>query len=229
MRLGDGARKWIGGGLLALVTSGVALSSPRTSDLYDEALSLDAEPAHGAALYRQHCAKCHGPQALGKADEVIPSLAGQLEIYLVKELVDFAELDRTAPEMHRTMARPELDEPQAWRDLAAYLAKLPPNRKPQYGNGKDLERGARSYSMYCAMCHGTQGEGMERGVAPALSSQHYAYLVLQLRSFDTDHRLNMEAPILDHMAGLTRDDLRAIADYMSRTPRVAPGSLTVSR
>jgi cytochrome c553 len=217
-------------GLLTLaVVGGYAFASPRTLDLYEETISLDPVPARGEKLYRQHCASCHGPQGLGKADDVIPSLAGQIETYLAKELVDFAELDRTAPEMHRVMARPELDQPQAWRDLAAYLAKLPPNRNPQRGDGTDLERGARSYSENCALCHGARGEGEEQGPTPALSSQHYAYLVLQLRSFDTDHRMNVEAPILDHMAGLSREDVRSIADFMSRTPRVPPGAMVVSR
>lgn len=216
-------------GLFALVVGGYTLASPRTLDLYQETMSLEPAPARGEALYRQHCASCHGPQAFGKADQVIPSLAGQVEPYLAKELVDFAELDRTTSEMHRVMARPELDEPQAWRDLAAYLAKLPANHETQHGDGKDLERGARSYSENCALCHGAQGEGEEQGPTPALSSQHYAYLVLQLRSFDTDHRMNAEAPILDHMAGLAREDLRSIADYMSRTPRTPPGAMVVSR
>jgi len=81
---------------LVVIASGCVLASPRTLDLYNETMSLDAVPAHGAALYRQHCASCHGAQAFGKADEVIPSLAGQVEPYLAKELVDFAELDRTA-------------------------------------------------------------------------------------------------------------------------------------
>jgi cytochrome c553 len=216
-------------GLIALVFSGSALASPRTLDLYAETMSLEPAPAHGQALYRQYCASCHGPQAFGQADRVIPSLAGQIESYLAKELVDFAELDRTGPEMHRVMARPELDEPQAWRDLAAYLAKLPPNRKAQHGDGKDLERGEQAYAEYCALCHGTRAEGEEHGPTPALSSQHYAYLVLQLRSFDTDHRMNVEAPILDHMAGLSREDMRAIADFLSRTPRVPPGAMTVRR
>ena len=209
--------------LLALLVSGNAIASPRTLDLYNDTMALGAIPAHGQMLYQKHCASCHGPKALGNAEDVIPALAGQIESYLAKELVDFAELDRTAPEMHRVMARPELDEPQAWRDIAAYLARLPANRHPQWGDGKDSERGVRAYSMYCGMCHGDSGEGTDRGPTPALSSQNYAYLVLQLRSFDSNHRTNLDAPLLDHMAGLSRDDLRAIADYMSRTPRIARG------
>jgi len=38
--------------------------------------------------------------------------------------------------------------------------------------------------------------------------------------------MNIEQPQLDHMAGLTREDLRGIADYLSRMPRVPAGSIT---
>lgn len=215
--------------LTCTLLSGPAVASPRTLDLYTEAMSLDAVPARGQAVYKKNCASCHGREALGNADKIIPALAGQVENYLVKELVDFAELDRAIPEMHRVMARPELDEPQVWRDLAGFLSKLPPLREPQLGDGKDPERGARSYSLYCALCHGSRGEGTARGPAPALSSQHYGYLVLQLRKFDTDHRRNVEQPILEHMVDLSREDMRAIADYMSRTPRVPPDSIVARR
>lgn len=219
----------IGLNILVCLASAASFASTRTLDLYNDALGLDPRPEHGAAVYRQRCASCHGPAALGKPEDVVPALAGQIESYLIKELVDFAELDRNVPEMHRLMAQPELDDPQMWRDLAAYLAQLRPNRKPQVGDGKDLEQGGRSYADYCAFCHGTRGEGSERGSTPALSSQHYAYLVLQLRSFDTDQRMNIEQPQQDHMAGLTRADVRGISDYLSRMQRVPPGSITTQR
>jgi cytochrome c553 len=213
--------------LLALPTA--ALASPRTLDLYEDALSLTPAPKRGAQLYQHRCASCHGKQALGSGEKVIPSLAGQLESYLLKELVDFVELDRDTPEMHRLMATRELGKPQAWRDLAAYLAQLAPNEQAQVGNGNAVIHGARAYADYCAQCHGEAGEGMEQGAAPALRSQHYSYLLLQLRSFDTDHRLNIEPPLQDSMVGLNRDDLEAIADYLSRLLPSARRTLTVTR
>jgi cytochrome c553 len=215
--------------MLLLSLPVVGSASPRTLDLYEETLSLTPAPKEGAALYQQHCASCHGKQALGSGEKVIPSLAGQLESYLVKELVDFVELDRDTPEMHRLVATRELGKPQAWRDLAAYLARLAPNEKAQIGNGNAVMHGARTYADYCAICHGPAGEGMDDGTAPALRSQHYSYLVLQLRSFDTDHRLNVEQPLLESMVGLNRDDMEAIADFLSRMLPRARGTLMVAR
>jgi cytochrome c553 len=171
---------------------------------------------HGAQLFERHCASCHGHLALGDGEKVIPALAGQIESYLLHELVDFSELDRDTPEMHRLLARKELNRPQAWRDLAGFLTHLAPGEHAQVGNRSNVMRGAEAYARLCATCHGPAGEGMERGAAPALRSQHYSYLVLQMRSFDTDRRLDVEPLVLDHMTGLSRDDLEGVADFLSR-------------
>ena len=213
---------------LLLALPAVVFASPRSLDLYAEVLSLTPAPKEGARLYQHHCASCHGKQALGSGEKVIPSLAGQVESYLVKELVDFVELDRDTPEMHRLMATRELDKPQAWRDLAAYLTRLAPNEKAQIGNGNAVMQGAQAYAEYCAHCHGAAGEGKEDGT-PALRSQHYSYLILQLRSFDTDHRLNIEQPLLENMVGLDREEMEAMADFLSRLLPGTRDSRTVGR
>src|SRR5690242_13224960 len=84
---------------LALLSLPVAsLASPRTVDLYEHAASLTPVPERGAKLFRSHCSNCHGRAAGGNGNKVVPSLAGQLEAYLLKQLVDFVELDRDAPE-----------------------------------------------------------------------------------------------------------------------------------
>jgi cytochrome c553 len=212
---------------LLLVLPPVGFASPRTLDLYDEALSLVPAPKQGALLYERHCSGCHGKQAFGSGEKVIPSLAGQLESYLLKELVDFRELDRDAPEMHRLIASRELAKPQAWRDLAAYLSHLAANENAQVGEGNAVMHGARTYAANCAICHGSAGQGMQDGT-PALRSQHYSYLTLQLRSFDTDHRLNVELPLLGGMIGLNREDMEAIADFLSRLLPSDAGTLTAA-
>jgi len=194
-------------------------ASPRTLELWAEANGLTPVPRNGAALYGTHCSGCHGPNAFGDGDRAIPALAGQVERYLIKQLIDLAERDRDVPEMHRLMTQPELDEPQAWRDIAAYLADLPSNRHSQTGPGRHLERGEDRYTAYCTACHGIRGEGMEDPPVPALRGQHYSYLKLQIRNLDTDRRLNLEGALLEHMVGLSHADLDAIADYLSRLAR----------
>lgn len=205
-------------GLLLLTASLPAPASPRTIELFNETMKVTPAPLAGAKLYQEFCLECHGSRAHGDAEKVVPSLAGQIERYLVKQLIDFTELDRDAPEMHRLMARPELDNPQAWRDLAAYIASLQPSSDPQVGSGRNLEQGERSYRAYCASCHGTSGEGLEEAPIPALRGQHYSYLLLQLKGFDAQRRRDVADPLLEHMVELSRADMENIADYVSRLP-----------
>src|SRR5687767_11509467 len=80
----------------------------RRTQLLNEAVRATPAPMRGALVYREYCMSCHGPAALGDAEQVIPALAGQRELYLLKQLIDFVESDRDTPEMHRLMARKEL-------------------------------------------------------------------------------------------------------------------------
>jgi cytochrome c553 len=215
----DGRHVSVRGLGLALVAMPlVTQAGPHTETLFNEAMEAVPQLENGAKLYQGHCMECHGGNAFGDVERSIPSLASQIEPYLIKQLVDFAELDRDVPEMHRLMARPELGTPQAWRDVAAYLENLPPNPRPQFGRGRDVEYGARSYKAYCTACHGEAGEGLHEAPVPALRGQHYSYLLLQLQNFDRERRRNAAGPLVEHMVGLSRRMMEAIADYLSRLP-----------
>jgi cytochrome c553 len=105
------------------------------------ALQLDQSVENGKKLYAANCAQCHGPMALGSAVKVIPSLAGQRRAYLVKQLADFSEEERSSPEMHAVVSQPQLASEQAWADLSGYLNSLPRASFPQTGDGRGLELG----------------------------------------------------------------------------------------
>jgi cytochrome c553 len=201
-----------------LIGPGRGVGSERTTELLQGALALKPRPEDGASLYRAYCADCHGAQAWGDPLAVVPALAGQRELYLLKQLVDFAELDRAAPEMHRLMARAQLGTPQAWRDLAAYLAGQTGNERAEHGDGTALAQGERLYREACAACHGRNGAGSDLAAVPDLRSQHYSYLVLQLRSIDTGHRYNVAEDAYEALIGLSAADMRSVADYLSRIP-----------
>lgn len=192
--------------------------SDRNSEIVDRALALHPDTKNGAAIYRQYCISCHGKDAIGSADKVAPALAGQWQNYLVKQLVDFAEGDRTAPEMHRLSALKELTAPQVMRDVASYLSGLAPNATPQLGDGKQISTGKRVYRELCAECHGEKGEGDELSVVPALRGQHFAYLLSQMRTLAAGHRDGVDVDVLADLESLSFDELTALADYASRLP-----------
>lgn len=202
---------------VALVCSACASASPtRVDQLVRTALQLDPNASHGAALYLQNCARCHGQGAIGDARNVIPALAGQREAYLIKQLADFTELERESQEMHAVVAKAALNEPQAWADVAAYLAALPVLNFPETADGKGVELGEAIYHEQCATCHQADARGDDDGFIPSLRDQHYSYLVRQMRSLAASHRLNVDADLVRLIDSLDTDEMTAVADYLSR-------------
>jgi cytochrome c553 len=195
----------------------MASASPaRVDQLVRTALQLDPNASHGAALYLQNCARCHGQGAIGDARNVIPTLAGQREAYLIKQLADFTELERESQEMHAVTSRASLNEPQALADIAAYLSRLPAARFPETADGEGVELGEAIYQEQCASCHEEDARGDDDGFVPSLRDQHYSYLVRQMRSLAASHRLNVDADLVRFIDSLDTDEMTAVADYVSR-------------
>jgi ubiquinol-cytochrome c reductase cytochrome c subunit len=206
----------LGIALLALVATPALASPERVDELIRTALELDPDVARGAKLYQAQCSNCHGPKAFGDAKQLIPALAGQRRAYLIKQLADFAELERVATQMHRVAAQAEVGEPQEWADITAYINGLPPMTAQQFGDGKDLSLGEAAYDQWCASCHGADGRGDDDGFAPSLRNQHYAYLLHQMRELAVGHRTNVEPELVLFLDSLEAEEMRGLADYMSR-------------
>jgi cytochrome c553 len=203
--------------LLCSLAAGMCAASPLTVDeKVRNVLQLDQNAEHGKKLFATYCTQCHGPQALGSAAKVIPSLAGQRRAYLVKQLADFSEQERASRDMHGVVSQLELASEQAWADLAGYLNSLPRANFPQTGDGRGLELGEAIFQDQCASCHEEDGRGDDDGFIPSVRDQHYSYLVRQMRSIATWHRLNVDADLVRYLDSLDTEEATAVADYMSR-------------
>jgi cytochrome c553 len=202
---------------LCLSPLGGASASPLSVDeKVRNALQLDQNAKRGKELYAQSCARCHGEQALGSAAKVIPALAGQRRAYLIKQLADFSEEERESREMHQVVNSPGMGEPQTWADVAGYLNSLPRTRFPQTGDGRGVELGEAIFQEQCASCHEEDGRGDDDGFVPSLRDQHYSYLVRQVRSIASWHRLNVDADFVRFLDSLDTEETTAVADYLSR-------------
>ena len=180
------------------------------------ALQLDPNASRGAALYLQNCARCHAQGAIGDSRNVVPALAAQREAYLIKQLADFAELERESREMHAVVARAALNEPQAWADVAAYLSQLPAAQFPETADGEGVELGEAIFQEQCASCHEEDARGDDDGFVPSLRDQHYSYLVREMRALAASHRLDVDADLVRFIDSLDTDEMTAVADYLSR-------------
>lgn len=188
-------------------------------ELVGKAFTLTPDSERGEELFRRSCVACHGDQAWGRADTGVPALAGQRELYLLRQLADVAELNRDIPEMHRLPVFIGVNVEQQWRDVAAWLAARPLNRSPQHGDGQALDLGSGIYRDSCAQCHGDRGEGDDAIASPAMAGQHYSYLLLQIRGMASGHRFaNIEFDLALMLSSLDANDMAAVADYISRLP-----------
>ena len=183
-----------------------------------------ADPAKGGSLYDTGdnarglpaCASCHGAGG-NSTINTNPKLAGQVDNYLHKQLVDFTTPARNQPVM-TTYAKMLSDDEK--KNIAAYLATQQP--KQGAARNKDtLELGRKIYRggiadrgvAACASCHGATGSGIPAQY-PRIAGQHQDYTVTQLQAFKAGTRAN--SPQMATLAKrLSDEEMKAVADYIA--------------
>jgi len=183
-----------------------------------------ADPAKGGSLYDTGdnarglpaCVSCHGAGG-NSTINTNPKLAGQIDTYLHKQLVDFTTPARNQPVM--TTYAKMLSEDEK-KNIAAYLATQQP--KQGAARNKDtLELGRKIYRggiadrgvAACASCHGATGSGIPAQY-PRVAGQHQDYTVAQLQAFKAGGRSN--SPQMATLAKrLSDDEMKAVADYIA--------------
>lgn len=165
------------------------------------------------------CAGCHGADG-NSAVASFPKLAGQNVRYLVKQMHDIKDGDRSVPAM---MGQLDNKSDQDMQDIAAYFS----SQFPTVGAAdKDLvELGEKIYRAgskesgvsACIACHSPTGKGNAMAGFPALSGQHAEYIATQLRAFREGERTNDgDAKMMRSVAfRLTNKELDAVASYIS--------------
>jgi cytochrome c553 len=210
--------------LLAVAGVDVCAGDVRASEVAVDratqaALALDAHPDRGASQFARFCVRCHGSRAQGAAGRdagrAIPALAAQRFAYLVRQLANFAGGERDSDAMHRVVSQKELQEPQSWVDIAAYLNRAPLSVRAQTGDGARLALGRDIFREQCAACHSADAHGDADGFVPSLRNQHYRYLVTQLHKLAEGNRHNADEGLVRFLGSFDDQDMRATADYLS--------------
>jgi cytochrome c553 len=168
-------------------------------------LLAQASATRGEALAKQTCAACHGENGITTDPQQFPSLAGQSQAALYKELQDFKSGARNSPIM-APMAQPLSGGQMA--DVAAYYATRPPPavfpaRSAVSGEITRLARDGDPTRAIpsCDSCHGASHSGPEG--TPFLLGQSPSYIEQQLKNFadrtrnnDLFERMRAIAPLL---------------------------------
>ena len=215
------AKIWL---VLLAVAAPLACEAQSTSTLnmLQKGLALKPDLQSGERLYIQNCSTCHHRSGWGSGPREVPTLAGQQDAYLLEQLLQFSNQERTKDEMHEVVARPQINSPQSLRDVSAYIASKPRNPRSDHGDGTELPTGERVYAQSCLICHGKNGEGNRDDLIPAIGGQQYGYLLVRLGSFAKQHSAiehgALEPAVINLLAGLSQPELKAVADYASRLP-----------
>lgn len=168
------------------------------------AIVVPAANADDIASRLEICSACHG--ANGEPTNLAtPTIWGQQENYLYKELHDYHSGERSNAIMSPMVKAFSLDD---LRQVAAYFAgKSWPAAKADTSAGAPPEGIAM-----CKACHGQNFEGGPP--APRLAGLSYDYLIGAMRSFADGKRTNnLDMP--GFMKALTDAQREAIARYLS--------------
>jgi cytochrome c553 len=177
----------------------------------------DGNAAEGKGLTAV-CGACHGEDGNSLVG-AFPSLAGQGEKYLLKQMVDIKEGRRTALTMLGLL---DAYSPQQLMDIAAYYASQ--NAKGGAANadlvalGETVYRAgiARKSIAACTACHSPTGDGNSAASFPALSGQWPEYTSAQLKAFRSGERNNdgdsgmMRLTAMD----LSDKEIEAVSSYI---------------
>jgi cytochrome c553 len=166
----------------------------------------------------KNCTWCHGTSAEGYSNA--PRLAGQGELYLEDQLMNFARHIRDNPYAQDFMWHAVANlSPEEMRDLSAYLSTLP--ARPALDGNRDLvTEGQRIYQLgipdsnvaACVVCHGPDAEGVRQ--IPRLGGLEFSYLKRRLEEWGEGYHA-AAYPMPRVAKHLSPSEIDALASYLS--------------
>ena len=205
-------------GLLVLAPALCMALSTESSEL-QAALHATPHLDRGAELF-DTCAACHGSDGGGTSDGTVPSIAGQYQSVLVRQLIEFRHSARLNIRMQHFVDRHHLTDAQQLADVAAYISSLPPRAVPPGGAVAPLGTAA-IYARLCESCHGRNGAGDPATQVPRLAGQHPEYLGEQLHDAAEGRRPSMRGHAR-RLQTLSGEEIDGLAVYLAGM-RSAPG------
>lgn len=198
-----------------LIASTVMLLGMTAANLAHAAGNIQAGQTKASTV----CLACHGMDG-NSVNPEWPSLAGQHEKYIVKQIKAFRTGERTNTLMS-PIAMTLTD--QDIEDVAAYFAsqkiKGLEAAKSKVELGQKIYRSGAADSKIpaCLACHGPNGRGNAEAGYPSIRSQHAAQVALQLQAYRKGERKtdkDQNEMMRTVAAKLTDDQIEAVAQYV---------------
>lgn len=199
--------------IAAASAAGYAASLPQVE--YSQVLASPRDVTRGRNLFTP-CARCHGANAGGSSDGLVPAIAGQHFQVLTRQLLDYRYSKRWDPRMESVARGHLLPDAAAIAAVAAYLSALPPAPVIGLGDGEHAAYGGQVYRRLCSSCHGPAGEGNDGHGVPRIAGQHYAYLLRQLYDAVDNRRPNFSSEHVQLLKRFQYVEFVGVADYVAR-------------
>jgi cytochrome c oxidase subunit 2 len=192
-------------------------SQPRFADVLNRA---QPNVAVGQAQYAV-CAACHGAQGEGNQMLNAPSLAGQSDWYLKRQLNNFKHGLRgsNSEDSYGAQMAPmasTLADAAAVNNVVAYITSFPDSDSAATITG-DIEKGEEIFTT-CKSCHGEQAQGIWSMNAPRLSGVEDWYLTRQLENYKSgirgSHPSDMYGKQMTLITGVLRSE-QAVKDLVA--------------
>lgn len=208
--------KLLGSGIAVATLVALAACSPAKMQ---NAIASDKPVDQQVAGLVHVCSSCHGQDG-NSVSPTFPKLAGQQKEYLTNQLVSFRDKSRADPHAHTYMWGMAAHLTDAQIDgLTTYFSSQKTAPGVPAANAADVAAGKKIFFEgdpdhdvpACQACHGQEALG--NGVYPRLASQHYEYLIEQLRHFASGARAN--EIMHENAKPITAEQGREIASYLS--------------
>jgi cytochrome c553 len=159
----------------------------------------------------QVCGACHGSDGNSRIAGT-PSLAGQPTTFLENQLVMIREGMRDIPAM-----KGQLDgvNDATIIALAKFYASSPAVSQAGVRNPALFEKGqVISKEALCGTCHLPNYVGRDQ--MPRIAAQREDYLLYSMRQFRSNQAIGRDTIMAASLYGMSDDDLKAIAHYLSQ-------------
>ena len=167
------------------------------------------------------CGGCHGVDGNSMVP-TFPSLAGQGEKYIAKQIADFKAMTTRKDDTMVGMAAMLVTE-QDVLDVGAFyasqkLASTAPVDESKLALGREIYKGGNLQTGVpaCQGCHGPSGAGNSAAGYPQLAGQFTDYTMKQMRAFKDGSRSNDDREIMRNALKSMNDaELEAVAHYIA--------------
>lgn len=167
------------------------------------------------------CAGCHGVDGNSMVP-MFPSLAGQGEKYIAKQIAEFKLATTRKDDTMIGMAM-MLATKQDALDVGAFFASqklnsTAPVDESKLALGREIYKGGNLTTGVpaCQGCHGPTGAGNSAAGYPQLAGQFTDYTMKQMRAFKDGSRSNDDSSMMRNaLKTITDAELEAVAQYIA--------------